>query len=62
MCSYADDTTFHTCEFDLQSHITRLLHDVALVIEWFESSYMKLDHDKCHFLYLEHKYEILFAT
>ena len=43
--------------FDLKSLITRLEHDVALVIEWFESNYMMLNQDKCHFLFSEHKNE-----
>ena len=34
--NYADDTTFHACDLDLKSLLTRLEHDVALVIEWFE--------------------------
>ena len=43
--------------FDLKSLITRLEHDVALAIEWFESNYMMLNQDKCHFLFSGHKYE-----
>lgn len=58
VCSYADNTTFHTCDFDLKTHMTRLWHDVAR----FESSYMKLNHDKCYFQFLGHKYETLFAN
>ena len=34
MCSYADDTTFHACDMDLD-----------LAIEWFESNYMKLNQE-----------------
>ena len=34
--NYADDTTFHACDLDLKSLLTRLEHDAALVIEWFE--------------------------
>ena len=37
MCSYADDTTFHACNLDVKSLISRLEHDAALAIEWFES-------------------------
>ena len=43
--------------FDLKSVITRLEHDMALAIEWFESNYMMLNQDKCHFLFSGHKYE-----
>ena len=34
----------------------------ALAIEWFESKYMKLNQDKCHFLFSGLKYEKLFAN
>ena len=33
-----------------------------VTIEWFESNYMKLIQDKCHFLSLGHKYETLFVN
>ena len=60
VCHCADDTIFHACDLDLKSLITRLEHDAALAIEWwFESNYMKLNQDKCHFLFSGHKYETL---
>ena len=62
VCNYADDTTFHACELDLESLITRLKHDAAFAIEWFESNYMMLNQDKCHFLFSVHKYETLFVN
>ena len=43
VCNYADDATFLACELDLKSLITRLEHDAALPIEWFESNYMLLN-------------------
>ena len=46
---------------DLKSLITRLEHDAVLAIEWFESNYIKLNQDKCHFLFSGHKYEALFV-
>ena len=33
-----------------------------LIIEWFESNYMKLNQDECHFLLSEHKHEIIWAN
>ena len=30
VCNYADDTTFHACDLDLKSLITRLEHDAVL--------------------------------
>ena len=62
LCNYADDTTFHTCDLDLKKFFTRLEHDVALAIGWFESNYMMLNQDKCCFLFSGHKYETLFAN
>ena len=38
VCNYAYDTTFHACDLDLKSLITRLESDVALSIEWSERS------------------------
>ena len=35
---------------------------MALAIEWFESNYMMLNQDKCHFLLSGHKYETLFVN
>ena len=62
VCHYADDTIFHACDLDLKSLITRLEHDAALAIEWFESNYMMLNQNKCHFLFSGHKYETLFVN
>ena len=39
MCNYADDTTFHACDMDLENLIWRLEHDSMPAIEWFESNY-----------------------
>ena len=62
VCNYADDTTFGACDLDLKSLITRLEHDTAFATEWFQSNYVKLNQDKCHSLFSEHKYETLFAS
>ena len=61
VCNYADDTTFHACDSNLDNLIRRLEHDSVLAIEWFESNYMKLNQDKCHFLLSGHKHEVMFA-
>ena len=50
VCNYADDTTFHTSDQDLNALILRLEHDSLLAVEWFEANYMKLNEDKCHLL------------
>ena len=35
----------------------RLEHDSALIIEWFQYNYMKLNTDKCHLLVSGYKHE-----
>ena len=61
VCNYADDTTFHACDTDLNDLILRLEHDSKLAIEWFENNYMKLNESKCHLLISGHKHESMFA-
>ena len=46
-----------SCDLALKSLTTTLEHDAALAIEWFESNYMKMNQDKCYFLFSGHKYE-----
>ena len=62
LCNYADDTTFHACDSDLESLIQRLEHDSMLATEWFESNYMKLNGDKCHLLLSGYKHEVMWAN
>ena len=50
VCIFADDTTFHACDKDLNSLINRLEHNNLLAIEWFENNYMKINQDKCHLI------------
>ena len=57
VCNFADDTTFHACEDDLNNFIKRLEHNAFLATEWFETINMKLNKDKCHLLALGHEYE-----
>ena len=59
---YADDTTFHTCDLDLENLDKRLKHDSMLAIELHENNYMELKQDKCHFSLSRHKYQILWAN
>ena len=60
--NYADDTTFYACDIDLKNLVQRLEHDSSLAIEWFESNYMKLNPEKCHFIISGHKHEVVFAN
>ena len=62
VCSYADDTTFHACDMDLENLVGILGHDSMLAIEWFESNYMKLNQGKCHFLLSGHKHAMIWAN
>ena len=62
MCNYADDTTFHACDMDSENVVRRLEHASMPAIECFQSNYMKLNQDKCHFLLLGHKHETIWAN
>ena len=57
VCNFADDTTFHACDNDLNILIKRLEHHSFLAIEWFETNNMKLSKDKCHPLVSGHMNE-----
>ena len=52
----------NACRSDICNLIKRLEHDSSLAIEWFESNYMKLNEDKCHFIISGYKHEIMFAN
>ena len=60
--NYADDTNLHACDMDIINLIRRLGHDALIAIEWFESNYMKMNKEKCHFLVTGHKYEQLYVN
>ena len=47
---------------DLENLVRRLEHDSMLAIEWFESIYMKLNQDKCHFLLSGQRHEMIWAN
>ena len=62
VCSFADDTTFYTCDKDLSSLINRLEHENHLTIEWFENNHIIiLNQEKCHLLVSGHKHENMSA-
>ena len=61
VCNFADDTTLYTCDGEIKSVIRKLEHDTLLAIEWFGANYMKLNEDKCHFIFAGHKHEVVFA-
>ena len=57
VCSFADDTSPHTCDISLDELSMRLEHDSALAACWFESNYMKLNTDKSHLIISGNKHE-----
>ena len=59
--NYADDTNLHAYDMYISNLIQRLEHDALIAIEWFESNYMKMNKEKCHFLVTGHKYEQLYV-
>ena len=61
VCSFADDTSTHTCDISLDELSMRLEHDSALAVCWFESNYMKLNTDKCHLRISGNKHESFWA-
>ena len=58
VCNYADDTTFHACDADIESLLQKLEHDSLLALEWFDNNYMKLNSDKCHLLISGFKHQL----
>ena len=62
-CNFADDTTPHTCDTNLDELLMRLKYDTAtaLTVCWFDSDYMKLNADKCHFAIPGNKHESLWT-
>ena len=49
-CNFADDTTLSAFSINLENLLYNLEYDTQSAIIWFENNYMKLNHDKCHFL------------
>ena len=62
VCNYADDTTFHACDIDLEKRVRRLEHGSMLAIDWFKSNYKKLNQDKSHFLLSRLKHETIWVN
>ena len=49
-CNFADDTTLNAFSRSLQELLRNLEYDTHSDIMWFESNFMKLNQNKCHFL------------
>ena len=54
VCNFADNTTFHACDKDLNALINRFEHDSLLAIEWLKNNKMKLNQAKCHLIVSGH--------
>lgn len=50
ICNYADDTTIYACHKDLNTIIRNLEAVGSILANWFSSSFMKLNDDKCHLM------------
>ena len=61
ICNFADDTTLHACDTNLDELLMCLEHDTVLAVCWFESNYMKLNTDKCHLIISGNKHESLWT-
>ena len=61
ICNFADDTTPHACDTNLDELLLCLEHDTVLTVCWFESNYMKLNTDKCHLIISGNKHESLWT-
>ena len=51
ICNYADDTTLYSCDYEVRNVITRLEQDANRLTAWSPENYMKLNEDKCHFIF-----------
>ena len=62
VCNLADDTTPYACDTDLSNLLHNLESDALSAIMWFEANYMKLNADKCHFLYSGYTFEHIYVN
>ena len=61
VCNFADDTTPYVCNTNLPDLLNCLENDTLAAIMWFEANYMKLNQDKCHFLFAGNTHEHLWV-
>ena len=62
VCNYADDTTLHGCDENLEVLVERLECAANIAVIWFKHNHMKLNPDKCHLLVCGYKHECLLAN
>ena len=61
-CNFADDTTLYKIGMNIKELLHDLKHDTLITIEWFGYNYMKLNQEKCHFLFAGHSHEYMYAN
>ena len=61
VCNLADDTTPYACDVDLPTLLRNLEYDTISAIVWFDVNYMKLNENKCHFLFAGNTPEFLWV-
>ncbi len=52
ICNYADDTTIHAFDKNLDNVIENLDSDSNLIIQWLPDDFMKLNTDECNLMVL----------
>ena len=52
ICSYADDTTLYSCDYEVNNVTTRLEQGANRLTAWLPENYMKLNEDKCQLILL----------
>ena len=60
-CNFADDTSPHACDINLDELLMHSEHESALAECWFESNCMKLNTDKCYLIISGNKHESFWA-
>ena len=61
ICNFADDTTPHACDTNLDELLMHLENDNAVPACWFKSIYMRWNTDECHLIISEIKHENLWT-
>ena len=61
VCNLADATTPYACDTNLSTLLRNLEYDTLSAIIWFEFNYMKLNEDKCHFLFSGNTPELMWV-
>jgi len=58
-CSFADDTTLYKCNWQVIDLIKNLEHSKLIAVEWFGYNFLKLNKNKCHFIFAGHYEQVM---